>query len=238
MLPVHLSSIRRTLYRTGALGNGHSRTQPWYLSLLRKEQLCCWCIVEKLIWSGQCASVPVCWVASKFTDSREWHWETAKEWHRCVMFTDHAACTSLLNSKNPLSKLVRWVMVIQKFHAKDGWLQKFLKRHSFSLCQKTTMGQRLTQDLITKVVGFIISTRKASSFQELSPVLHQQHGWNASLVGYARRPHNQDKVNGSSVLLYWSRKGQIHCCSFCNAWWKPYVVSKRVRAVTLNLDPP
>ena len=36
--------------------------------------------------------------------------------HRCVVFTDHAACTSLLNSKNPSSKLVRWAMVIQELN--------------------------------------------------------------------------------------------------------------------------
>ena len=48
----------------------------------------------------------------------------------------------------------------EDFHASDGWLQKFLKRHSFSLRRRTTVGQRLPQDLITKVVGFIMSTRK------------------------------------------------------------------------------
>ena len=34
--------------------------------------------------------------------------------HRCVVFTDHAACTSLLNSPNPSSKLARWAMAIQE----------------------------------------------------------------------------------------------------------------------------
>ena len=48
----------------------------------------------------------------------------------------------------------------EDFRASDGWLQKFLKRHSFSLRRRTTVGQRLPQDLITKVVGFIMSTRK------------------------------------------------------------------------------
>ena len=33
---------------------------------------------------------------------------------RCVVFTDHAACTSLLTAKNPSSKLVRWAMAIQE----------------------------------------------------------------------------------------------------------------------------
>ena len=34
--------------------------------------------------------------------------------HRCVVFTDHAACMSLLGAKNPSSKLVRWTMTIQE----------------------------------------------------------------------------------------------------------------------------
>ena len=48
----------------------------------------------------------------------------------------------------------------EDFRASDGWLQKFLKQYSFSLRRRTTVGQRLPQDLITKVVGFIMSTRK------------------------------------------------------------------------------
>ena len=48
----------------------------------------------------------------------------------------------------------------EEFHASDGWLQKFLKRHSFSLHRRTTVGQSLPHDLITKVVGFIMSARK------------------------------------------------------------------------------
>ena len=34
--------------------------------------------------------------------------------HRCVVLTDHAACTSLLGSANPSSKLARWAMAIQE----------------------------------------------------------------------------------------------------------------------------
>ena len=33
--------------------------------------------------------------------------------HRCIVFTDHATCTSLLTAKNPSSKQVRWAMSIQ-----------------------------------------------------------------------------------------------------------------------------
>ena len=63
----------------------------------------------------------------------------------------------------------------EEFHASDGWLQKFLKRHSFCLRRRTTVGQRLPQDLITKVVGFIMSTRRFRRSKNYS-VLHRQHG--------------------------------------------------------------
>ncbi len=34
--------------------------------------------------------------------------------HHCVVYTDHSACTSLLNSPHPSAKLARWAMVIQE----------------------------------------------------------------------------------------------------------------------------
>ena len=34
--------------------------------------------------------------------------------HKCVVYTDHSACTSLLNSKHPSAKLVRWALIIQE----------------------------------------------------------------------------------------------------------------------------
>ena len=39
---------------------------------------------------------------------------------RCVVFTDHAACTSLLTTKSPSSKQVRWAMAIQELDL-DIW---------------------------------------------------------------------------------------------------------------------
>ena len=36
--------------------------------------------------------------------------------HCCVAFTDHAACTSFLNSRNPSSKMVWWAVVIQELN--------------------------------------------------------------------------------------------------------------------------
>ena len=35
--------------------------------------------------------------------------------HRCIVFTDHAACTSLLNSLHPSPKLACWAIAIQEF---------------------------------------------------------------------------------------------------------------------------
>ena len=34
--------------------------------------------------------------------------------HRCVVYTDHAACTSLLNTPHPSAKLARWAMIVQE----------------------------------------------------------------------------------------------------------------------------
>ena len=34
--------------------------------------------------------------------------------HKCTVFTDHSACTSLLNTPHPSAKLARWAMIIQE----------------------------------------------------------------------------------------------------------------------------
>lgn len=34
--------------------------------------------------------------------------------HRCIVYTDHAACTSLLNRSHPSAKLARWALMIQE----------------------------------------------------------------------------------------------------------------------------
>ena len=34
--------------------------------------------------------------------------------HKCVVYTDHAACTSLLNTPHPSAKLARWAMIVQE----------------------------------------------------------------------------------------------------------------------------
>ena len=45
------------------------------------------------------------------------------------------------------------------FAASRGWLENFCKRNNFSLRRKTTVSQRLPQELIPKVTGFIMHTR-------------------------------------------------------------------------------
>ena len=51
---------------------------------------------------------------------------------------------------NVQSKALELAQAREDFRASNGWLQQFLKRHSFSLCHRTTVGQRLPQDLITR----------------------------------------------------------------------------------------
>ena len=36
--------------------------------------------------------------------------------HKCVVYTDHSACTSLLSTPNPSAKLARWAMIIQELN--------------------------------------------------------------------------------------------------------------------------
>ena len=42
------------------------------------------------------------------------------------------------------------------FRASRGWLEKFMKRHGFSLRRRTTVSQRLLKDLVPKVTMIII----------------------------------------------------------------------------------
>lgn len=48
----------------------------------------------------------------------------------------------------------------EEFCASRGWMEKFFKRNSLSLCRRTTVSQRLPQDLIPKVTSFIMKTRR------------------------------------------------------------------------------
>jgi len=46
------------------------------------------------------------------------------------------------------------------FAASRGWLENFFRRNGFSLRRKTTVSQRLPQDVIPKVSSFILHMRK------------------------------------------------------------------------------
>ena len=48
----------------------------------------------------------------------------------------------------------------QDLSASRGWLEKLFKRHHLSLRRRTTVSQRLPQDLVPKVIGFIMATRR------------------------------------------------------------------------------
>ena len=36
--------------------------------------------------------------------------------HKCMVYTDHSACTSLLNINHPSAKLARWALIIQELN--------------------------------------------------------------------------------------------------------------------------
>ena len=59
----------------------------------------------------------------------------------------------------------------ETFSASRRWLQNFLKRHSFSVWRRTTVGQKLPQDLVDKVAGFVIRVRKLRN-QNGYPLFH------------------------------------------------------------------
>ena len=52
------------------------------------------------------------------------------------------------------------------FSASRGWLEKFFRRHNFTLRRRTTVAQRLPQDLVSKVTSYIIRVRKMRSLQQ------------------------------------------------------------------------
>ena len=86
----------------------------------------------------------------------------------------------------------------EEFHASNGgWVDKFLKRNSFSLHRRTTVDQRLPQDLITMVVGFIMTTRR----------LCRSQNYPLSFIGNMdetplcqERPQSPEQVNGLSLF--------------------------------------
>ena len=62
------------------------------------------------------------------------------------------------------------------FTASRGWLEKFMKRFNFSLRRKTSVSQKLPQDLLEKVSTFILRVTP------ISLILHWQYGRNTTLA--------------------------------------------------------
>ena len=59
----------------------------------------------------------------------------------------------------------------EEFGASRGWLEKFLHQHGFTLRRKTTVSQSLPECYISKVVAFIMKTRKMIHGEHFSPSL-------------------------------------------------------------------
>ena len=49
------------------------------------------------------------------------------------------------------------------FRASRGWLEKFMKRHGFSLRRRTTVSQRLPKDLVPKVTMYVYHGNQATA---------------------------------------------------------------------------
>jgi hypothetical protein len=60
----------------------------------------------------------------------------------------------------------------QQFKASKRWLQKFMLRHSLSLCSKTSISQKLPIQLESKLQGFLNKIR----------VLRERHGYSSDMI--------------------------------------------------------
>ena len=60
--------------------------------------------------------------------------------HRTTVYTDHAACTSLLNSAHPSGKLARWVLTIQEMDLVIKHRSGHMNTNADALSQNPTVG--------------------------------------------------------------------------------------------------
>jgi len=60
--------------------------------------------------------------------------------HRTTVYTDHAACTSLLNSAHPSGKLARWVLVIQKMDLVIKHRSGHMNTNAYALSRNPAVG--------------------------------------------------------------------------------------------------
>ena len=60
--------------------------------------------------------------------------------HRTTVYTDHAACTSLLNSAHPSGKLARWVLSIQEMDLVIKHRSGHMNTNADALSRNPTVG--------------------------------------------------------------------------------------------------
>lgn len=77
----------------------------------------------------------------------------------------HAVSTEMAQME--ALKLARELNIPREFRASRGWLQRFMRRHGFSMRRRTTMCQRLPEAYEEKLLNFqryVIALRKEHSY--------------------------------------------------------------------------
>ena len=92
--------------------------------------------------------------------------------HHCVVLTDHAACTSLLNSTNPSAKLARWAMIVQEMDLDIRY------RSGKSNCSADALSRNPVADAVVSCVtaettDFGLEQRSDSEFKPLIDYLEK-----------------------------------------------------------------
>ena len=57
----------------------------------------------------------------------------------------------------------------REFRASRGWLEKFLRRNGFSLRRKTTEGQKDPEELVKKIVSFVLHISRMRTTYDVNP---------------------------------------------------------------------
>ena len=121
--------------------------------------------------------------------------------------------------------------VSENFKVSNGWCQKFMKRHSLALRQRTKISQKLPKDLdekITKFHTFVLNLRK-------------KHDFNLDQIGnmdetpmFFDMPGNRtlDKVGNKTVYVRTTGHEKTHftvvlCCMADGTKLQPMVIFKR-----------
>ena len=123
----------------------------------------------------------------------------------------------------------------ESFGASRGWLEKFMRRHGLSLCRRTSIGQKDPQQLINRLVSYVIHARR----------MQMRYNFKASQI-YAmdETPVWQDMVGTTTVSKVGSQdvvlkstgheKARVSVCLTARAdgtKLKPFIVAKREVAI-------